>query len=124
MSRVYVIFKRTRCCLRIYTDMDRHGFQSALEQALQERRSLFLHVYQPNRKGFFKSHTTVTPYEILVDCLFHVEEVNHNGGDPCAEKAKEARLLERLFQEHGLMCDRQALLAACRAPGHGYRMGP
>ncbi|ROQ93436.1 hypothetical protein [Desulfosoma caldarium] len=102
MSRVYVIFKRTRCCIRIYTDMDRHGFQSALEQAMKQRRSLFLHVYQPNGKGFYKSHTTVTPYEILVDCMFHVEEVNHNGEDPCTDKGKEARLLERLFKEHGL----------------------
>ncbi len=102
LSRVYVIFKRTKCCIRIYTDLDRHTFQTTLEASLRQKKSLFLHVYQPNGDGYVRSHTTVTPYEILVDCIFHVQEVSRNGDDPCTDKGKEARFLERLFREHGL----------------------
>lgn len=101
-SRVYVFFKRTKCCIRIYSDLDCQSFQEELTEALEKRRSLFLHVYQPNGNGFSKCHTTVTPYEILVDCLFHVQEISNNGDDPCADKGKEARFLEQLFREHGL----------------------
>ncbi|MEJ5348142.1 MAG: hypothetical protein WHS46_05600 [Desulfosoma sp.] len=102
MSRVYIIFKRTKCCIRIYTDMDRDCFQAKLQEAMRQRKSLFLHVYQPNGNGFLRSHTTVTPYEILMDCVFHVEEVSRNGDDPCEQKGKEARFLQKLFEEHGL----------------------
>ncbi len=101
-SRLYVIFKRTRCCIRLYTDMDRNTFEAALQESLQKKKSLFLHVYQPNGNGYVRSHTTVTPYEILVDCVFQVQEVSRNGDDPCMDKGKEARFLERLFREHGL----------------------
>jgi hypothetical protein len=101
-SRIYIIFKRARCCVRIFTDLDKDLFHARLEEALREKKSLFLTVYERNGTGFKRSHTTVTPYEILTDCIFHAENVDADALDVCADKAHEARFLEKLARENGL----------------------
>ena len=100
IGRLYIIFKRARCCIRIFTDLDREAFQARLGEALRDRKSLFLTVYERNGEGFRRCHTTVTPYEILVDCVFHFEEVLPDDTDLCRDLKREARSLQRLLREH------------------------
>lgn len=100
MTRVYIVFKRARTCIRVYTDLCPEAVNEALSEALAEKKSLFLTVFQPNGDGFKRSHVTVTPYEILKDCVFHTEATSDGKGDPCLHYAEEARGLEEILKEN------------------------
>ncbi|SMC26969.1 hypothetical protein SAMN02746041_02827 [Desulfacinum hydrothermale DSM 13146] len=105
-SRIYVFFQRACCCVRIFTDLDKERFDARLQESLRDKKSFFLTVYERNGKGFKRSHTTVTPYEVLKDCCFHAESLDTGAVDECADKAHEARVIEELMAKYGAKSER------------------
>lgn len=103
MTRVYIIFKSAKTCIRIYTDLNKTALNKAVDEAMAAKKSLFLNVYAPNGNGFKRSHVTATPYEILKDCVFHPEAVVLcEEGDLCGSLLAQARELKDLLNENGI----------------------
>lgn len=103
MTRVYIVFKRARSCIRIYTDLSKSAVKAAVDEALSARKSLFLTVYEPNGNGFKRSHVTATPYEILRDCSFYPQPVVLcEERDQCAALSAQARELREFLNQNGV----------------------
>lgn len=103
MTRLYIIFKRARSCIRVYTDLSKSAVLNAVDEAREKRKSLFLTVYEREGNGFKRSHVTVTPYEVLRDCIFHPEVVAICEEEGlCDTLSVQARELEELLNSNGV----------------------
>jgi len=104
MTRVYIVFKRAGCCIRIYTDLGKSTLNAAVDEALSTRKSLFPTVYQPDGNGFKRSHVTATPYEILRDCSFYPQPVVLcEERDQCAALSAQAKELREFLNQNGVI---------------------